>query len=194
VANASVDFVFSYDVQLHLQPQNVFSYMLDARRVLRDEGVFMLHQINLDSPGGLWHFLSQYSHGTWKCAFDDPRRRGHIYYMSADQMTALACEARLHLERIVEDSQEFRHVTNGRDLIGFMRRHRGRLEAVGPSGVELVKATGDHDVYALINGRRLRFGGARQFERAGLRWEDVRELSLDELEAIPDGGQLELWE
>jgi hypothetical protein len=75
-----------------------------------------------------------------------------------------------------------------------MRRHRGRLDAVGPSGVELVKATGDHNVYAVIDGRRLRFGWPQQFERAGLRWEDVRELSPDQLEAIPDGGQLEIWE
>jgi len=109
-------------------------------------------------------------------------------------MTALTGEAGFQLERIVDDFEEFREVTSGRDLIGFMRRHRGRLEAAGQSGIELVKATGDHTVYAVIDGRRLRFGWSRQFERAGLRWEDVRELSQDELEAIPDGGQLEIWE
>ena len=42
VPSASADFIFSYDVLLHVQPQNVFSYLLDARRVLRDGGVFML--------------------------------------------------------------------------------------------------------------------------------------------------------
>lgn len=194
VADASVDFIFSYDVQLHLQPQNVFSYMLDARRVLRDAGVFMLHQINLASEGGMNHFLGQYAGGTWKRSFDDPRRRGHIYFMSADQMLALASEAGLPVERTVTDSGEFRHVTGGRDLIGFMRRHRGRLEAASPSEVELVRAAGDPTVYAVIDGQRLRFGWSRQFERAGLRWEDVRELSAGELEAIPDGGQLEIWE
>jgi hypothetical protein len=194
VKDASADFIFSYDVQLHLQPQNVFSYMLDARRVLREDGVFMLHQINVGSDGGMEHFLGQYSGSTWKRAFDDPRRRGHIYFMSADQMTALANEAGLRLERIVHDSEQFRHITRGRDLIGFLRKQHGRLEPADRDGVEFVKAPDGLTVYAVIDGRRLSFGSSRQFERDGLRWEDVRELPRDELEAIPDGGALELWE
>ena len=194
VKDASADFIFSYDVQLHLQPQNVFSYMLDARRVLRQDGVLMLHQINLDSEGGMGHFLGQYSVDTWKRSFDDPRRRGHIYYMSADQMTALANEAGLQLERIEHDSEQFRQVTRGRDLIGFLRKQRGRLEPASDDGLELVKAQDDFTVYAVIDGRRVRFGSSRQFERAGLRWEDVRELSPDAVQEIPDGGTLELWE
>ena len=124
----SADFIFSYDVQLHLQPQNVFSYMLDARRVLREGGVFMLHQINLATEGGLRHFLGQYAGDTWKRSFEDPRRRGHVYFMSEEQMAALTIEAGLQPERILHDSGKFEGVTGGRDLIGFMRRRRGRLE------------------------------------------------------------------
>ena len=108
-------------------------------------------------------------------------------------MTALTIEARLQPERIVHDSEKFQGVTGGRDLIGFMRRRRGRLELAGHDRVELVKADG-LTVYAVIDGRRLGFTSARQFERAGFRWDDVRELAPAELEAIPDDGQLELWE
>ena len=46
----------------------------------------------------------------------------------------------------------------------------------------------------MIDGQRLSFASSRQFERDGLRWEDVRELPPEELEAIPDGGPLEIWE
>ncbi|MHB8658437.1 MAG: methyltransferase domain-containing protein [Solirubrobacteraceae bacterium] len=194
VAPGSVDFIFSYDVQLHLQPQNVFSYLLDARRVLRDGGVFMLHQVNLATEGGVGHFLGQFGANTWKYAFDDPRRRGHIYFMSEDQMVALAGQAGLSVDRIVHDSEAFRHVTGGRDLIGFMRKLPSRLTGRDAASLPLVKARGDHVVYAVLDGRRFGITSAIQFERDGFRWQDVREVDAEELGAIPDGGLLEPWE
>ena len=194
VEDASVDFIFSYDVQLHLQPQNVFSYMLDARRVLREDGVFMLHQINLASEGGMMHFLTQYAGSTWKRAFDDPRRRGHVYFMSADQMAVLATQARLEVECILDDWEQFHQVGGGRDLIGFLRARRSRLDEAAPDEVELLKAVDGLTVYAVIDGRRLGLTSARQFERAGFRWENVREVAAAALEDTPDGGILELWE
>ncbi len=194
VAAESADFIFSYDVQLHLQMQNVFSYMVDARRVLRDDGVLMVHQINLASEGGMAHFLSQYAADTWKHGFDDPRRRGHIYFMSVDQMRALAGQAGLFLERIVSDEAEFNHVTAGRDLIGFLRKKRSRLDVDDPGSVPLMKLKGHHAVYAVIEGQRVALTSANQFERAGFRWDQVRDVSEAELAAIPDGGSLEPWE
>jgi SAM-dependent methyltransferase len=190
----SADFIFSYDVQLHLQPQNVFSYMLDARRVLRNGGVLMLHQINLASEGGMAHFMLQYAGETWKRDFGDPRRRGHIYFMSEDQMRALATQAGLQLERIVSDHGQLEHVTGGRDLIGFLRKQRSRLEVEDLASVPLMKPEGRGTVYAVINGERLGLVSATQFERAGFRWDRVREVSDDELTAVPDGGLLEPWE
>jgi 2-polyprenyl-3-methyl-5-hydroxy-6-metoxy-1,4-benzoquinol methylase len=190
----SIDFVFSYDVQLHLQMQNVFSYMRDARRILRDGGVFMLHQINLASAGGMAHFLAQYSGDTWKREFADPRRRGHIYFMSENQMLALATEAALALEQIVADHGEFETVTWGRDLIGFLRKRPSRLRLEEAGRIPLLKLADDHVVYAVIGGERLAFTSASQFERGGFRWEHVREVGRDELEAIKDGGALEPWE
>jgi 2-polyprenyl-3-methyl-5-hydroxy-6-metoxy-1,4-benzoquinol methylase len=194
VASESVDFIFSYDVLLHVQPQNVFSYMIDAGRILRSHGAMMLHQINLASDGGMGHFLAQYGGETWKRALDDPRRRGHIYYMSEDQMRALAHQAGLAVESIRRDWGEFEGVTAGRDLIGLLRKAESRLRGIDLRSMPLVKASEQHTVYALIDGRRVAFGSARQFERAALRWEDVRELTSDEVESIPDGGAFELWE
>jgi 2-polyprenyl-3-methyl-5-hydroxy-6-metoxy-1,4-benzoquinol methylase len=190
----SVDFIFSYDVMLHLQLQNVFSYMLDARRVLRENGVLMLHQINLASEGGTAHFLGQYSGSTWNRPFDDPLRRGHIYFMSDDQMTALANQAGLSVEHIVADSGEFNHVTSGRDLIGFLRKGPSRLRVDHLESVRLLKVKDDHKVYAVIDGRRMALTSARQFERAGFRWDRVQEVTRAELEATPDAGSLEPWE
>jgi SAM-dependent methyltransferase len=194
IPSASVDFIFSYDVLLHVQIQNVFSYLVDARRVLRDGGVFMLHQINLGSDGGMAHFLGQYAGGTWRRAFDDPRRRGHIYYTSEDQMRALAHQAGLGVDNIVSDSEEFNGVTGHRDLIGFLRSKPSRLTFDDPGSVPLLKARGDDTVFAVIDGRRTAVVSARQFERAGFRWDRVQELDPGELAGIPDGGSLEPWE
>jgi 2-polyprenyl-3-methyl-5-hydroxy-6-metoxy-1,4-benzoquinol methylase len=194
VPTASADLIFSYDVLLHLQPQNVFSYMLDARRVLRDNGIFMLHQINLNSDGGMGHFIGQYAAETWKRGFDDPRRRGHVYFMSEDQMRALATQAGLEVDRIVSDQGAFNGVTTGRDLVGFLRKKRSRLDAESGEAVRLVKARGELTVYAVIDGRRWAFNSARQFERHGFDWEQIEEVDPDGLAAIPDGGPLEPWE
>jgi 2-polyprenyl-3-methyl-5-hydroxy-6-metoxy-1,4-benzoquinol methylase len=194
VASDSMDFIFSYDVLLHVQPQNVFSYLRDARRVLRDSGVFMLHQINLASGGGMAHFLSQFAGDTWRRAFDDPRRRGHIYFMSEDQMRALGHQAGLAVDEILADSSEFSGVTAGRDLIGFLRKKRSRLNLAEPESVLLVKEQGGHTVYALIDDQRIALVSSYQFDKAGFSWDSVQELSADDLAAISDGGSFQPWE
>jgi 2-polyprenyl-3-methyl-5-hydroxy-6-metoxy-1,4-benzoquinol methylase len=194
VANDSVDFIFSYDVLLHVQMQNVFSYLVDARRVLRENGVLMLHQINLASEGGMAHFLSQFVGDTWKRDFDDPRRRGHVYFMSADQMRALADQAGLSCDRVVSGQGSSDGLVADRDLIGLLQKKRSRLSAADRDSVRLLKAEGHSMVYAVIDERRLAFVSTNQFERAGFRWDHVRELSEEEITAIPDGGPLEPWE
>lgn len=42
-----VDVIFSYDVFLHLPIELVYSYLLDGWRVLREGGIFILHQANI---------------------------------------------------------------------------------------------------------------------------------------------------
>jgi SAM-dependent methyltransferase len=143
VPDASIDFIYSYDVLLHLQPQNVFSYLRDARRVLRPGGVFMLHAINLASPGGSYHFEVQYVGDTWTRPFDDPRRLGHIYYMSEDQLRALGTLARFSVDRLITDwpppGDPMRPVTSGRDTFGFLRREPGLREQIASGTVRLVR-------------------------------------------------------
>jgi 2-polyprenyl-3-methyl-5-hydroxy-6-metoxy-1,4-benzoquinol methylase len=194
VRDQSVDFIFSYDVLLHVQPQNVFSYLLDARRVLRDGGVFMLHQINMASDGGMAHFLGQYNGETWTRAFDDLRRRGHIYFMSGDQMQALANYAGFSVARMVADEPEFRGVTGGRDLIGLLRMEVSRLQRANAATLQLLKRADDPTVYAVLDGKRVPILSAVQFERAGLGWDQIREVDAGELAAIPQGEPLGPWE
>jgi SAM-dependent methyltransferase len=194
VPDRSVDFIFSYDVQLHLQPENVFSYMLDARRILRDGGVMMLHQIDLARPGGMDHFLGQFGFGSWLMDNFDPRRRGFIYFMSASQMRALADAARLEVDQLEEgfppaDSPLW-HVTRGRDLIGFVRLVPSRLRGLDPAGVRLVRGAGRPEVYAVLDGHRVAFASERQFTAAGFRMEAVQELSQAELAELPEGPAL----
>jgi SAM-dependent methyltransferase len=189
VEDNSVDFIFSYDVQLHMQPQNVYSYMEDARRVLRPNGVFMLHQINLASEGGISHFLTQYNEHTWDYAFDSPARLGHIYFMSPGQMRALADAAGMKLERLVDDfpgeDSPLYPVTRGRDLIGFIRPAPSRLLDGGPS-TRLMQVSGDATVWAMLaDGTRAAVIGQRQFERSGFKWDAIAEVTAEELAEIP---------
>ena len=194
VRDRSIDFIFSYDVQLHLQPENVFSYMLDACRVLREGGIYMLHQVNLASDGGAGHFLRQYYAGAWQCDLYDARRRGFMYFMSGDQMRTLAAAARLGVDRIVDDfppaDSPLRDVTGGRDLIGFLELRPSRLRGVDPASVRVVRAEGSPTVYAVLDGSRAAFASQLQFGLAGFRAEDVVELSAAELEAIREAEPL----
>jgi hypothetical protein len=199
VASNSVDFVFSYDVQLHLQPQNVFSYLLDARRILRAGGVFMLHQINLASPGGMDHFMTQFLHGTWKHDLGDLRRRGHVFFMSEDQLRALAEAAGYTVARIVAgvppEGSELWRVGSGRDLIAFLDASRGnRLAGVRADDIRLVQVEGDVAVHAVWDGRRAAIPSAFYFNDAGFSWQRVEQISREQLDAIEEVERLEGWE
>ncbi len=57
VPDRSVDAVFSYDVFVHLSPWEVFSYLLEIRRVLRRGGRAILHHANTFSDLGWRRFL-----------------------------------------------------------------------------------------------------------------------------------------
>jgi SAM-dependent methyltransferase len=196
VPNESADFIFSYDVQLHLPPENVFSYMLDARRVLRDNGVFMLHQVNLASHGGMEHFLKQYFGGSWRLDFHNPRRRGHMYFMSGDQMRAIADTARFVVDEIVGEfpPTEPGHVVHGRDLIGFFRLLPSRLRDIAPGSVRLVRAEGEPMIYAILADSRVAFASWSQFTAAGFLAQRVELLSTAELAQLAQGQPLSPWE
>jgi SAM-dependent methyltransferase len=200
VADDSVDLIFSYDVQLHMQPQNVYSYLLDARRVLRPGGAIMVHQIALDTPGGMENFQRQFRSDTWDFAFDSPSRLGHIYFMSRSQIEALGDAAGLRLETIVDDfpaaDSPLWPVTSGRDLIAFFRADPSRLIGLAAAGGRVLQADGDDRVWVeLADKSRAAIISPLQFERAGFDWDSVVQLSEAELQAIPEAASpLESWE
>ncbi|HEY4280463.1 MAG TPA: class I SAM-dependent methyltransferase [Conexibacter sp.] len=194
VPDASVDFIYSYDVLLHLQPQNVFSYLRDARRVLRPGGVFMVHAINLAASGGAYHFEVQYVQDTWSRAFDDPHRLGHIYYMSEDQLRSLAGLARFSVDRMITDwpppGDPMRSVTSGRDTIGFLRREPGIHEQ---RDVRIIKAP-DERFYAIADGRRREFQMTEILEGAGYALDAAEPIGAEELAALPEDQPVSRWE
>ena len=184
VPDSSADFVFSYDMQLHIQPQNLFAYLVDGRRVLRPGGVFMVHAIDLDSAGGRDHFLGQYYGDTWLHALDAPRRRGHIYYMSEDQIRSLGRLAGYEVATLHRDwpgpEHQLRGVTRGRDTIAFLRRLPGLLEG----SPRLVRS--EVDVFIVIDDV-LRKVASPLLERVGLTPESAERLPDAELDAMPVG-------
>ncbi len=197
VADGSVDVIFSYDVLLHLQPQNIFSYLRDARRILRPRGIFMLHAINLASPGGSHHFEVQYVQDTWSRAFDDPHRLGHIYFMSEDQLRALASLARFSVDRMVVDwpppGDPMHEVARGRDTFGFLRREDGVQEQAAAGSVRLVR-TPDGLLYAIAGGRRRPIPMEEIVEGVGLSWDSLEDITDAELTAVPEGDPVTRWE
>jgi SAM-dependent methyltransferase len=197
VPDASVDFIYSYDVLLHLQPQNVFSYLHDARRILRPGGIFMVHAIDLASRGGSYHFEVQYHQNTWTRPFDDPRRLGHIYYMSPDQLQALGELARLSVDRLITDwpppGDPLRPTTSGRDIFGFLKREPSLDEQMASGDVRLVR-TPDGGLFAIADGRRREFPMQEIFDHAGLSEDAVEPIGADELEAIPADQPVSRWE
>jgi SAM-dependent methyltransferase len=197
VADASVDFFFSYDVLLHLQPQNVFSYLHAARRILRPGGVFLIHAINLAAPGGSYHFEVQYVQDTWSRPFEDPHRRGHVYFMSEDQLRALAELGRYSVDRLVTNwpppGDPMVPAARGRDTLGFLRREPSLYEQMATGTVRLVRAP-DERLFALADGRRREFPMPEIFEQAGLSWEAVEPIDGAELEALPADQPVSRWE
>jgi SAM-dependent methyltransferase len=197
VPDRSVDMIFSYDVLLHLQPQNIFSYLRDARRILRPRGIFMLHAINLASPGGSDHFEDQYVHETWRHTFDDLRRLGHIYFMSEDQLRALAALARFSVDRMVTGwpppGDPMHEVTLGRDTFGFLRREDGIQEQAAEGGVRLVRAP-DEQLFAIVGGRRRLIRTAEIVEHVGLSLDDLEPIDAAELAAVPLDEPVSRWE
>jgi SAM-dependent methyltransferase len=197
VPDRSVDMIFSYDVLLHLQPQNIFSYLRDARRILRPRGIFMLHAINLASPGGSDHFEDQYAHDTWRHTFDDLRRLGHIYFMSEDQLRALATLARFSVDRMVTGwpppGDPMHGITLGRDTVGFLRREDGIHEQAAQGGVRLVRAP-DEQLFAIVGGRRRPIRMADTVENVGLSLDNLESIDAAELAALPLDDPVTRWE
>jgi SAM-dependent methyltransferase len=194
IPSNSVDFVFSYDVQLHLQPQNVFSYLLDARRILRAGGIFMLHQIDLTTAVGMGHFIMQFQHGTWKCDLGDPRRRGHIFFMSEDQLRAIAAAAGFSVERIVKDFPR-EDEAERRDLVAFLDGSTGnRLRDVPVDTVRLVQLEDQNTVYAVWDGHRAAIGSADYFVEAGFDWDRVDRVDAGEMSRLEEVAPLGEWE
>jgi SAM-dependent methyltransferase len=198
VDDESADFIFSYDVQLHLPPENVFSYMRDARRVLRDNGVFMLHQVNLASHGGMEHFLRQAFFGSWRFELHNPRRRGYMYFMSEDQMRAIADATRYVVDQVVDDfpptDSAHEDAVHGRDLIGFFRLMPSRLRNIAPDSLRLVRGEGEPTIYAVLDGSRVAFASAHQFAAGGFLEQHVELLTTAELAELAEGEPLAPWE
>jgi ubiquinone/menaquinone biosynthesis C-methylase UbiE len=57
----TIDFVFSFDVFVHIDIEDIYSYLQEIRRVLRSKGRGVLHFANLNSPDGWNKFVTEYS-------------------------------------------------------------------------------------------------------------------------------------
>jgi ubiquinone/menaquinone biosynthesis C-methylase UbiE len=59
----SIDCVVSYDVFVHLEPEDIYAYLIDIRRVLREGGRGILHFSNVLSDAGFERFRETFRLG-----------------------------------------------------------------------------------------------------------------------------------
>ena len=59
IESGSVDLVFSYDVFIHLESEEVFRYFAEVNRILRHGGVFSVHTSSFETRWGFYSYLEQ---------------------------------------------------------------------------------------------------------------------------------------
>lgn len=59
IESDSIDLVFSYDVFIHLESEEVFRYFAEVNRVLRPDGIFSVHTSSFESRLGFLSYLQQ---------------------------------------------------------------------------------------------------------------------------------------
>ncbi len=84
---AGVDLVFSYDVFIHLESEEVLRYLAEVNRVLRQGGIFSIHTSNFESRWGLHSYLQQLGHGMHRIG---SRYGGRMYPLTPTILRRLA--------------------------------------------------------------------------------------------------------
>ena len=100
VASSSVDCVVSYDVFVHLEPEDIYAYLIEIRRVLRPGGRAVLHFANVVSDPGFERFLQTYQEGR-----GGRRHAAKFSCMTLEIMERFA--ASLELRVLVSDAGRF---------------------------------------------------------------------------------------
>lgn len=109
VLPAEPDFVYSFDVFVHLDLHTMWKYIKQVGEVLRHGGRFFLHTSNLLAPEGWNRFASQEG-------FSIP---GH-YFVSPEIVKKLAHEAGLKV--VMESSQDLSNFYKARDYLVILEK------------------------------------------------------------------------
>lgn len=56
IEDASITAIYCYDAMVHFSPDIVESYLLDAARILKPQGMILLHHSNYDTQGNGQHY------------------------------------------------------------------------------------------------------------------------------------------
>lgn len=92
-ADPPVDLIFSYDVFLHLPIELVYAYLVDGRRVLSDDGVFILHQQNILFDKVMDRMVYQAEKQWWEYPLGHPDTIGRMFFTTPDVSKAMAARA-----------------------------------------------------------------------------------------------------
>lgn len=82
VEDASITAIYCYDAMVHFSPDIVESYLLDAARILKSQGMILLHHSNYDTQGNDQHYGL------------NPHARNHMTY---ELFSAFAAKAGLEI-------------------------------------------------------------------------------------------------
>ena len=112
LADATLDMVFSFDVFIHLESEEIFRYFAEINRCLKPGSIFVVHTSNFDSRYG---FLSYFRQIRDHRTLIGKRYGGRMYPMSPEILKRFAINSGFE---VVEASHDF----EDRDIVLALRK------------------------------------------------------------------------
>lgn len=110
--SGTVGTVISYDVFVHLEPEDIFAYLIEIKRVLKPGGCGMLHFHNMLTDAGFAKF-----EGSYRQWLGGKRGLGKFSAMSVPVMEKFL--SRLGFELVMMDTENF---VGGRDAFAVFKK------------------------------------------------------------------------
>jgi SAM-dependent methyltransferase len=94
------DFIYSFDVFVHLDLHTIWSYFIEIKKTLKKDGKAFIHTTNLSAPKGWERFINQREYSV----------EGH-YFITPDMITLLAEKAGFNIIKtsVVNDTNFYYH-------------------------------------------------------------------------------------
>ena len=95
----SIDFAYSFDVMVHLEPRIIFRYMQELRKVLKPGSFYFLHVATMETRAGWDHFMESVRRGITN------RTLGSFEYLERGTIERFAHSLGFQIARVSEEDE-----------------------------------------------------------------------------------------